>query len=126
MSKDGRKNISISKARERLVVLRLAYRQAAAGIPHAEARLAAGRARALEALGESRRWFWFRPAGLTAVIGTVVVLMVFALLPGNIRPSPVDGTGMQVVLSGQDYALYHDLDFYAWLAARPPATTPHG
>ncbi|GEM_PF-6921140 len=126
MSKSGRKDPAISESRERLAALRSAYRQAAADAAHAEARLAAGRARALDALGGSRRWSWFRPASLAAGIGIAAALMIFVLLPGNTHTPSADGTGMQVVLSGQDYALYQNLDFYAWLAMQQPAGHPVG
>lgn len=90
-------------------------------------RLSAARHAAVLAAGRSRprRWVW--PAGLaTAAAGAAAAAVLLVVRPFAPNEPPTSPAAMQIMLSGEDYDLYRNLDFYAWAAGQESRKDQNG
>lgn len=103
-----------------LAAARREYQDTFGSLPaEAAARLAAGRAEAVSAADGRRGGRWFLAAGLaTAAAFAAAAAVVLVVRPFESAEPPASPAAMQIVLSGEDYDLYRNLDFYAWAAGQ--------
>jgi hypothetical protein len=92
---------------------------------HTRSRLAQARARAVEAAG-TRRFGWGRwaPPQLVPLAGVAAAVLAVAVIwqnPGSsIRSAEPMALGdLDILLESENFDLFEDLEFYAWLLEQP-------
>jgi hypothetical protein len=92
---------------------------------HTRSRLAQARAKAVEAAGKQRLgWWWRGPAQLVPLAGVAAAVLAVAVIwqnPGSSIGSaePMVLGDLDILLESENFDLFEDLEFYAWLLEQP-------
>lgn len=90
---------------------------------HTRSKLAQARAKAVEAAGSRSLVRWHAPPGLLPLGGVAAAVLAVALIWQSPGPQgleePTVLSDLDLLLDGEDFDLYEDLEFYAWLLEQP-------